>query len=289
MLIVAVFSCIVTMTGENRALLIGIGEYDTGKTGWRKIHGDNDVSLLVPMFKKHSFIVNTLTNREATKKNITKALKHLAAGCKAGDKVYFHFSGHGQPVIDCNGDEQRAYDEAVVPYDAFRSEGYSTGSKRYGGENHLIDDELAPFFHYIRKKIGKNGQLFIVFDACYSRGLEKGDNDFPEGFDVDDLPEYMRGSADYFTPTDKTYLKSLKLPERYDSGCTMAVVSACGENERNFEHKVAGQYYGSLSYCIYRLLRKNADFTSWIEYFRKKRYIGSGCFLSIQHPAITVY
>ena len=90
-----------------------------------------------------------------TKAAIVKELKALANRCKAGDKVYFHFSGHGQPVTDINGDEgSKGYDEAIVPYDACKTKTSRVKCQWYNGENHLIDDELNPLFAKIKGKLG---------------------------------------------------------------------------------------------------------------------------------------
>lgn len=97
---------ILSSQAANRALLVGIGKYDRMKTGWNMIHGDNDVALLKPLLQKQGFRdIATLTNEQATKAGIVSALKTLAERCKEGDKVYFHFSGHGQPIRDDNRDE----------------------------------------------------------------------------------------------------------------------------------------------------------------------------------------
>ena len=39
---------------------------------------------------------------------------------KSGDIVYLHFSCHGQPVEDLDGDEKDGWDESIVPYDAWK-------------------------------------------------------------------------------------------------------------------------------------------------------------------------
>ncbi|MGL5253672.1 MAG: caspase family protein, partial [Brevinema sp.] len=100
-------------------LLIGIGTYKSD-SGWKRINGDADVSLLKPQFEKQGFVVATLVNEKATKLNIIAALTRLKKECQLGDRVYFHFSGHGQPMTDANGDEENGYDESMVPYDAGR-------------------------------------------------------------------------------------------------------------------------------------------------------------------------
>ena len=112
-----------TDSATNRALLVGIGQYDTRQTGWSIIHGDNDVALLQPLLKKQGFNdIVTLVNEQATKAMIVAALTSLANRCEPGDMVYFHFSGHGQPIRDDNRDEEKSkkYDESIIPNDACR-------------------------------------------------------------------------------------------------------------------------------------------------------------------------
>ena len=158
----------------NRALLIGIGEYDQMATGWGRIHGDADVALLKPLLAKRGFTdIVTLTNAEAKKADIVYALRQLAARCKPGDKVYFHFSGHGQPISDENRDEAngKQFDESIIPYDACRDTRKMKG--KYVGQFHLIDDELCPLLDRIKKAIGSKGEMFVAVDACSARAYRK--------------------------------------------------------------------------------------------------------------------
>mgnify|MGYP006380639759 FL=1 len=110
--------------GQNKlALLIGISEYTkddarTNDDSWSNIHGVNDVKLLTPTLKEQEFNITTLYNKEATATKIRKTLKKFTSACKEGDLVYIHFSCHGQPVEDLNGDEPEGWDEALVPIDA---------------------------------------------------------------------------------------------------------------------------------------------------------------------------
>lgn len=267
----------------NRALIIGIGKYKTD-TGWKNIHGDADVELLKPKLEKHGFIVHTLVNEQATKEAIKKALTQLKEECQLGDKVYFHFSGHGQPITDVNGDEDNAQDEAMIPYDAGKY--YIEGA--YEGENHLIDDEYNQILADIKRKIGKYGELFMAIDACHSRGMERGEND------VDDIQilNSARGTNDAFTFDGKIpySLESNPLPQSLNVGAKLIVVSACKENERNYEYKsTTGKMYGSLSYCIAELLKKDANFNRWTEYFQNEEYRKQKIFQTSQHPSVVIY
>lgn len=275
---------VLSALANERALLVGIGRYDRMATGWNVIHGDNDVALLYPLLKKRGFSdITTLTNSQATKANIVSALKALANRCQQGDKVYFHFSGHGQPIRDDNCDEGRTkkYDESIIPYDACRDSRKMNG--KYVGQYHLIDDELCPLLDAIKRKLEPNGELFVAVDACFSKGIQKD-----EMTDIDpELLRYVRGTDIAFTPPGRITVKS---PKGYSKGAKLTVVTACKENERNIEYKApSGKMYGSLSYYMSILLKNDADFNRWRQCFRDKAYSGRGIFQTFQHPSIEIF
>lgn len=280
----AVMSCLAGMA-DNRALLIGIGGYPSS-TGWKTIHGDADVELLKPKLERYGFAVSSLVNEEATKANIQKALRTLRDECQPGDWVYFHFSGHGQPITDANGDEENALDEAMIPFDAGRY--FIKGT--YEGENHLIDDEYNQILVEIKQKIGNDGLLFMAVDACHSRGMERGADS--DAVTDRDILYSARGTDEEFVFDGEipNSLKEKPLPRSLRVGGTLIVVSACKEDERNYEYKTAsGKMYGSLSYCIAELLKEDADFHRWAEYFRREQYRKQKIFQLSQHPSIEVY
>ena len=84
------------MAQNKRALLVGISDYQCVNKygGWNNIHGKNDVDLLYPTLKRNGFVLSCISDKDATKAGITKALKLLVSQCKAGDIVYLHFSTH---------------------------------------------------------------------------------------------------------------------------------------------------------------------------------------------------
>lgn len=102
-----------TMSAKNRALLIGVGGYNTSATGWGKISSVNDIDLLKPKFVALGYEVSSLTDAEATKAKVVSALKVLSGKTVAGDNIYLHFSGHGQLIEDLNGDEFADYDQCL--------------------------------------------------------------------------------------------------------------------------------------------------------------------------------
>lgn len=158
-----------------RALVFGLGVQED--TRWARIHGDNDVGYVVQMLRQSGYTdIRTLKNEHATKQAMVDAFMALAKRCEKGDKVYVHYSGHGQLMTDLDGDEalkwtgrHAAWDEAWIPYDAYMT--YGLEDK---GEKHLCDDEVAQYLQRIRQRIGQRGELVVVVDACHSGDATAG-------------------------------------------------------------------------------------------------------------------
>ncbi|MCL2167910.1 MAG: caspase family protein [Lentimicrobiaceae bacterium] len=233
-----VFSC-AAIAQNNRALVIGIGDYPI-ESGWRKINGDKDIEIVCAFLKENGFTQNSiviLKNAEATKANIVEQFKLLATNAKTGDRVYIHFSGHGQQITDTDGDEDDGWDEAWIPYNAQKN--FKKGI--YEGENHLIDDEICLLLQNIRKKIGTTGELIVVADACHS-----GDSTRDEEEDDEDI--IIRGTLDRFNIPGEFPKKN-----ENEQPLQWIVISACLAYQNNYECKVDGKNYGSLSYSLYSL------------------------------------
>lgn len=284
--------CILGLKAKNTALLIGIGDYNPEATGWNPIHGNNDVELLKGKLQSKGFEVYTLKDSQATKQNVTNALDNLVSTTGKGDIVYLHFSGHGQLVEDYNNDEQDEYDQSFICYDACFSPQYTIGSQNYRGQNHLVDDELFPYLNNLKKKVGKNGEVVVIFDSCYSGGADRGDmDDDPEEDSPVEWSKTTRGSNDEFRANRRAedYLRKINKPGEYSTGGgEILVVSACESDKKNYEckDKHSGQFYGSLSYCVSKLLDKNVPMDQWEYYFSNKKYKEDKIFRPTQHPVV---
>ncbi len=249
----SVFMGILTATAQvNRALLVAIDSYPAN-SGWEKIHSTNDLKIIHPMLVTQGYSpkhIKQLINEEATKKVITQSLDSLIQQSNPGDYIYIHFSGHGQLMVDDNGDETDGLDESFIPYDAQRR--YKVGV--YEGQNHLRDDELGEFVESFRKKIGKKGKLTVVIDACHSGTGTRKEN------------EYKRGTTYIFAPPNKEVYKITdKISDKpHLTGKTLApfiIISACLPEEINYEyyHKPSGLYYGALSFAICQVMNKSSQ------------------------------
>ena len=227
-------SAVILAGQERRALLIGIGEYPPGAE-WTLVHGDNDVRIIREFLLGLGLrgeCIETITNEKATKKGILSALERLTKIAGKGDAVYIHFSGHGQQVTDLDGDEEDGFDEAWVPYDAWKK--YVAGV--YEGENHIIDDEINVCLKKLRAKVGAKGRITLVSDACHSGSGSRGLED----------DEYFRGTDEKFILPSRVARKSGR-----SNTIEWLFIGACKSYQTNYELKAPdGKFYGCLSYVI---------------------------------------
>lgn len=261
-------TCIINASAiTKRALLIGLSTYPKYKQtqlSWNNIHGANDVTLIGNTLTRQGFAIATLTNQQATSQAIRKAFARLTRQTKPGDLVYIHFSGHGQPFEDRDGDETDGWDESIVPYNA----GQRYVANAYDGRNHIIDDELNVYITNIRKKVGTKGFVYVVIDACYSGGMSKGDEEdslFIRGTNVG----FSRSGRPFVPRIDKH--RSFRVSE-VRNAAEVCYIEACRPYQTNTEIKIGSHYYGPLSYYINKVLsrtRLSANL-SWVDKVRKE-------------------
>lgn len=245
LLLAAVLLSSVVYAQRKRAFMVGISHYDTALTGyqWNNINGAEDVNLLSPILKQQGFSISTLLDEQATFNNIINQLTLFVDKTKQGDIVYLHFSTHGQPVEDLNGDEEDGWDEAIVPIDAYKI--YKKGI--YEGNKHFTDDLLNKYVKKLRERIGKTGFLYVVIDACHA-GTSSRAND-----------ETIRGTYVGFTYSNKVFKPSVSKKSHYriDSSAKQShvmFIEACRPDQVNTEIKIGSKRYGPLSYNIAQAL-----------------------------------
>lgn len=269
---------------SKRAFMVGISNYSSNQhmadgNGWNDIHGENDVKLLVPTLKKQGFIIQKLCNKEATANNIRKSLASFSSKCKLGDIIYIHFSCHGQPFEDYDGDESDGWDEALVAYDALKV----YDKAKYSGENHITDDELNNYLKIIRKRVGPQGFVYVVIDACHSGSSYRGDED--------EDSVVIRGTDKGFSKSNKHYAPridkrgKIKVEKSADMA-NICILEACRSYQVNSEIRADGKYYGSLSYYVNKtLMSAKLDKTiSWTE--RVAQLMNQDTRLVRQNPVI---
>jgi hypothetical protein len=141
---------------ELKALIIGINYLNTISELYGCI---NDANHLQTYFtNKYNFNTNNLclltdnTIVKPTKQNILKKYKDLLINAKAGEKVFFTYSGHGSFRTDLNNDEIDGKDELLITID----------------KQSISDDELKTI---IDENLPEDVTLFVIFDCCHSGTL----------------------------------------------------------------------------------------------------------------------
>lgn len=138
-----------------KALLVGINDYKSVSDLQGCV---NDVTNMRSILKSYFNFGNTnvrvLLNSRATRQGILDRLQWLTSGAKAGDFLFFHFSGHGSQIRDRGPKDELSdnMDELICPYDM-----------DWNG-TFITDDDL----HDIFSKLPKGVLLEVVLDSCHS-------------------------------------------------------------------------------------------------------------------------
>ncbi len=145
---VAESSARATRPPRRRAVCIGIDDYPASP-----LHGCvNDANDWSAALEGVGFETSLLTNGQATRNGLIRAISDLIEGSRAGDVLVFQYAGHGTHVDDVDGDEtDDDQDEALVPFD------YEEG-------NFLIDDDIGDLLDRVPQ--GVNFTCFM--DCCHS-------------------------------------------------------------------------------------------------------------------------
>lgn len=145
-------------SGQRRAVTVGINylNMDQGRLAGCINDSDTFIHMLTQDFRFKVSDIRQLRDdhpqRMPTRKNITAALNWLVHGARAGDHLFFHYSGHGSQQRDQSHDEMDGQDETLVPSD-FRSHGM------------ISDDDLR---RLIVLPLPAGVRLTVILDCCHS-------------------------------------------------------------------------------------------------------------------------
>ena len=269
------------------ALIVAIGAYPqvSGTSNWSQLSSLNDAQLVKKFlldqgFKKEH--IDTLYENQATSPNLIKSLDNAINKLEKGDVFYFHFSGHGQQVADLSADskfiptgkrstfqnlrtdETDGYDEALVMFDAPLN-----WTPNYDLSAHFIDDQIKFYTQKIREKIGPEGQLILLLDACHSGTATRGSETTKvRGQSAKCEPE---GYTSLLNSNDKTIGFDADID--FTNNGTLANMVAffgCKAEQVNNELKdETGKGYGSLTYFFIQSVYELKDQASYQNLFSK--------------------
>lgn len=154
---------------------------------------------------------------------------------------------------------------------------------KYEGAYHITDDELNGYLRTIRKKVGSNGFVYVVIDACHAGSSYRGEED--------EDSVIIRGTDKGFSMTNKQYTPRIdkrgKIKvEKSPSLSNICIIEACRSYQVNSEIRINGKYYGPLSYYVNQVLQttkldKNISWTN-----RVVNLMNQDTRLVRQHPVI---
>lgn len=233
---------------SRRALLVAISHYPLGRPGTSAARDQYYMKSLLHQQQFDDIVA--LSDNQATSGNIRFSLNQLLRRCQPGDKVVFHYAGHGTQLPDQNGDEKERdkndqYDEALVPYDAPRF----NKLVRINPGPFIRDDEIALFLSQLRDKLGPAGHILLLIDACHAGTLTRGQARLrTDQYTVKSTSEKKSGVSDWLDPIPSFSRVSGK------SG-KVVLMAGSQAGEANYETlDDVKQSVGSLTYAFSRAM-----------------------------------
>lgn len=211
---------------KSQALLIGCNYIGTPNQLNGCINDANNIKdfLISIGFNNNNIkMITDNTINKPTKKNILDAFKTLLMNAKAGDIVFWLFSGHGSYVQDRNGDEDLGVDQCIYTLD----------------RQFIVDDELKAL---IQKYLKKDTCLFALFDSCFSGS-------------VLDLKYQYMDSLNY----DK-YFEHAKESETIGNG-NVVMISGCNDKQTSADAFINGNATGAMTWSFLNSFKNNKNLT----------------------------
>ena len=235
----------------NRALLVGINKYKMANSDLSGCVNDvtNIRDSLIKYFDFTVDDIRVITDERATKMAIMERLTWRVKGAKTGDRLLFHFSGHGSQVRDRDGDELKdKMDEILCPHDM-----------NWDG-TYIVDDELRKIF----TGLPKGCALEVLLDSCHSgTGTREllGLAQLPP--DQSFKPRFLPPPADILCRVDDDLpiihlLSGSSNPSRLAPDALpdyLSLFSGCADNQTSADAIIGGKYNGAFTYYFCKHLR----------------------------------
>ncbi len=269
-----------------RALLIGINYVGTRNELRGCINDINNVAAYLQTARLYPssscIMISDATPRKPTRANILAAFRELLQGVRAGDELWFHYSGHGSLQRDFNGDEESGTDSCICPLD-YAQAGLITDD--------VVRSELA-------QRVPEGVRLYVVLDMCHSGtgcDLRHKFDDTSYLIQPEPLPTSYDPGAWILRQTSyefKRYAKTVG-----DVFC----ISGCQDAEFSADAYLNGQAAGALTHSLLQSLNANPGTGyKWkhllkdvccrerIGQFNQRTSLTSGKLISLEDPVFVV-
>ncbi|HSA85826.1 MAG TPA: caspase family protein [Nitrospira sp.] len=233
-----------------RAVLIGINKYQVPGADLQGCVNDvkNLSGVLTTYYGFTDKDITTLTDAQATKKAMERAIKKLIRSGKKGDVLLLHYSGHGSNVPDDNGDEADKRDEILCPTDL-------------DWKNPFRDD-------WLRKTIGKlrsGVNLTVIMDCCHSGTITRVMNPL----DAPRRQRYLPCPLDFMATESGRKLRGTvrgqlgKAPrgrrrkkDIVHADIPEMLLTGCRDTQTSADAHIGGSYNGALTYYLVESIKE---------------------------------
>jgi len=264
-------------TGRKKAVYIGINYLDSNNKLIGCVNDARNISELFSRkfgFKEYLLLTDDTDDENLIPNydNIIKAMNWLVKDAKAGDSLVFHFSGHGQSVIDKDGDELDGFDESILPSD-------------YTKKGRIIDDDI---YQLLVEPLPKGCKLTAIFDCCHSgtimdlpytyqcpshveviendlrRAIFKKTKEVVHSIFGGNPEEISKSLKSIFDGTIKRAAINGKNPEtirRLQCNGEVIQFSGCRDDQKSVDIKMGDVISGAMSHYLIKLLNKDREYT----------------------------
>ena len=257
--------------GKKYAFLLGIAEYypSSNLTDLKSV--DNDLFYMRFVLESQGFECVVLNANGLSKPTIFKQInKALLDKVGPSDLALFYYTGHGTQVLDIDEDEcADNLDEAIVLSHFNQT---NPNAKQY-----ILDDEINEILTPIRSKLGEDGQMVLIFDACHSGSFSRGVGSTDNGFNTSDSQKQFAQIDFSFTPCkqNKDTKKLANLIGLYSSS----------DAAKSFEFGEGDKKFGVFTYALLERLRFcDSDYT-YLDWIRQIELFMSDKFSAVQRPS----
>ncbi|MDG1297833.1 MAG: caspase family protein [Saprospiraceae bacterium] len=257
--------------GKKYAFLLGIAEYypSSNLTDLKSV--DNDLFYMRFVLESQGFECVVLNANGLSKPTIFKQInKALLDKVGPSDLALFYYTGHGTQVLDLDEDEcSDNLDEAIVLSHFNQT---NPNAKQY-----ILDDEINEILTPIRSKLGEDGQMILIFDACHSGSFSRGVAETDNRLNAYDSKEEIDQIDFSFTPCkqNKDTKKLANLIGLYSSS----------DAAKSFEFGEGDKKFGVFTYALLERLRFcDSDYT-YLDWIRQIELFMSDKFSAVQRPS----
>ena len=220
----------------NKALIVGVNKYKLPGSDLQGCVNDA-TNVRDVLLKYYGFTVKdvrVLADVRATKSAILSRLEWLVKDARAGDRLLFHFSGHGSQIRDREGDELKDnLDEIICPHDMDWDGTY------------IVDDDLNRIFSPIPAGV----HLEVLLDSCHSGTGTR------ETAACGYKSRFLAPPADILCRQPDDADLPLTRIMRATNPANHVLFAGCRDNQTSADAYISGTYNGAFTYYFCKHIR----------------------------------